>query len=1294
MANNETKIVISARDEASAVLQNISRQFSAMHAPLNSLQGAVAGLGAAFAGLSIIGSVKGALAMADELGKMAQKTGVAVEEFSKLSYAAKLSDVSNEQLATGLKKLSKNMTEAAAGSGEAQKYFAALGVSVTDGAGKLKTADAVMVELASAFSGMEDGATKTAAAMGIFGKSGADLIPLLNEGSDGIKTMADEATRLGLVMSDDMARGAEQFNDNLTRLKAAGDGLSITLANQMLPGLTSVTNAMVEAAKQGGLLEAAWVGLGGLGAALFTDEFDGPQKKIKALKQDIMDMQRHLPDVGPGSGLLQKWMYGSEAELNAGIENARKQITALEAEMNAAAKSGDDAAKARSAESKKRAEETEARLRKLLSESGSNKPAAHVKESDYSKINKQLGEQIALADAALLATTKLTEGEKLQAKILEEISSGRAKMTAAQKLSIESDLKELLAKQNQNAANEEARRLAKAAIEDREKLVLESYKNIRAIEDEAIRQEDANAVYGEGKSAIEDLTIAKLELRLASLDYADASVEEVDALEKEIKARKRLATAMKDGEVKDASAKAAKDAATEWQKTTDQINQSLTDALMRGFESGKDFASSLKDSIVNMFKTMILRPVISAIMSPISLGVSGILGGLGIPGMANAAGGVGSALSMAQTGGSIYNLATSGVIGNTVSALGTGATTIGGVLGATGAEVLTASSLGTAVGSAQTTMLAAQTAGMGASTGVMGGISSALSAIPVWGWAAMGALALFSFMKKGGGPKVEGNAFGQISESNSLDIVRSSDKFAAPFGDGNWNRPGEQAGAVEEVLKPFGKGLTDYISKLGGSAAGLGFHVGYNSDPKGDAPDNVASTLLGKDGKELYKRVYDVEKGKGAEAMAAEFNAMTLAAAQAVDLTPILDALLDGLGDVGKMSEEAIQQSLASLEGISKITAGAFEKTFGEVFDVEKIKALGSSGENLLQTFGRLATEFEATNYIVEMMGQNVSTAFGAIGMASAEARESLISMAGGLEALGAKTGFFFEKYYTEEERKAQAMKGYESALKDGFSTLGISIPTTTQQFRDLVEAQDLSTDAGRETYLQILDLADEFYALAEAGGSAAMGIQSIIAAANAVGTGNYGSYNVAQANSGEASYSVTDGFMGIPDVHTATGVDLTRFQTTIPEGYSPSGVTNALNTLGMTPPTTIAGIISQNSAIQYLAGAGVTTQLGDILKTAKRAYAGGGYVSPGMALVGEKGPEIVDFGAPARVYTAEETRRAMSGSGSDDRTAAEIKSLRDEIKAALFAVAKNTRETAKLMAIWNGDGMPEVRPA
>lgn len=263
---------------------------------------------AAAAGSALILLTRNAINAADDINKMSQKVGMSVENLSRLQYAAELSDVGIEGLATGLKKLSVNMLEAASGSKEANQGFAALGIAVTNSSGQLKSSDQVLKEVADRFARIEDGAGKTALAVKIFGRSGADLIPLLNQGAAGMKAMADEADRLGITISRDTAKAAEEFNDNLKRVEASSRAVGLTIANALLPTLNK-------------LLEQFLVGkqaAGGFWNALLVFGTINPFKSLgdnlKTINADIEKLQK-----------IQKGDFGSGLE---GVVNKMRGATA------------------------------------------------------------------------------------------------------------------------------------------------------------------------------------------------------------------------------------------------------------------------------------------------------------------------------------------------------------------------------------------------------------------------------------------------------------------------------------------------------------------------------------------------------------------------------------------------------------------------------------------------------------------------------------------------------------------------------------------------------------------------------------------------------------------------------------------------------------------------------------------------------------------------------------------------------------------------------------------------------
>ncbi|OMQ44925.1 hypothetical protein [Ensifer sp. 1H6] len=200
---------------------------------------------AATAGAAIGVALKGAIDEADDMSKLAAKIGVPIEELSRLKYAADLSGVSIEGVGNGFKKLSTNMASAAGGSKAAAELFTQLGVSATNADGTLRSSSAVLLDVADKFAAMEDGAQKTALAVQLFGKSGLDLIPLLNGGAAGLKEMTDEAQALGLTITAETGKAAEEFNDNISRLQATLSGLVTQIAGALAPTLARVSEFMV-----------------------------------------------------------------------------------------------------------------------------------------------------------------------------------------------------------------------------------------------------------------------------------------------------------------------------------------------------------------------------------------------------------------------------------------------------------------------------------------------------------------------------------------------------------------------------------------------------------------------------------------------------------------------------------------------------------------------------------------------------------------------------------------------------------------------------------------------------------------------------------------------------------------------------------------------------------------------------------------------------------------------------------------------------------------------------------------
>ncbi|TBE54474.1 phage tail tape measure protein [Rhizobium ruizarguesonis] len=201
-----------------------------------------------FAGLNTaaIGAVTAIAAIAksgaeaaDASGKAAQSAGLQIDAYGRLAFAAEQNDVAAEAFGAAMSKLNKALGEAAGGSKEAKAKFTALGLSITDAKGKLRPTEQIVRDLAERFSKMPDGAKKSAAALSLFGKAGAALIPFLNEGKQGLINLGETAEHLGIVFTDSQKEIGDALGDTLGEVQKAVTGTKNQIGLLFAPAITA-----------------------------------------------------------------------------------------------------------------------------------------------------------------------------------------------------------------------------------------------------------------------------------------------------------------------------------------------------------------------------------------------------------------------------------------------------------------------------------------------------------------------------------------------------------------------------------------------------------------------------------------------------------------------------------------------------------------------------------------------------------------------------------------------------------------------------------------------------------------------------------------------------------------------------------------------------------------------------------------------------------------------------------------------------------------------------------------------
>ncbi|MFB3894587.1 MAG: hypothetical protein ACE15C_21505 [Phycisphaerae bacterium] len=204
----------------------------------------MAALGAAVIA-PLAGAAKSFADMGSKLWDMSKRTGVSVEALSALGYTAEQSGADVESLEVGLRKMQKTIVDAASGSASAQEALALLGLAVQDLVGLSPEQQFKLI--ADRIDQIADPTLKAAAAMEVFGKSGTGLLPMFEGGAAALDAYEKQARRLGLVMSTEDAKAADEFGDALTDLWKVLKQAVFTIGSALAPLLQGLAQRITAA---------------------------------------------------------------------------------------------------------------------------------------------------------------------------------------------------------------------------------------------------------------------------------------------------------------------------------------------------------------------------------------------------------------------------------------------------------------------------------------------------------------------------------------------------------------------------------------------------------------------------------------------------------------------------------------------------------------------------------------------------------------------------------------------------------------------------------------------------------------------------------------------------------------------------------------------------------------------------------------------------------------------------------------------------------------------------------------
>lgn len=565
------------------------------------------------------GIVNGAIEAKSKLYDMSIQTGISVEALSGLGKVAKFSNTDLSDVATASNKLAKSLFTSGEESKGAAQALKALGLNFNEF--KQLAPEQQLVQVANALETFRDGTEKSAAAQLLFGKAGAQLLPFLKE-------LAERGFAVG-KQTTESALQAKKYEDNLITLKAAADAWKRELAEALLPTLIAITDKFIDARKG-------------------ADQFNLAGEAIKVVMQTVSVLGANVAFVFGGIGRELGALAAQAVAIASGnLEGAHQIRLAVNEDGRRARADLDETeqkllglkSKITTAGDFQRGDKDRSALKRprLGLEDGSGDDSAKKARDDYAQLVKSISEKIAADQAELDSVTKLTDAQKMQAKIFADIDGGFIKLTLEQKLYVDGMLQQLLAIEKLNVAKEadakwqaeSAKQTADALDKQREKVKtdLDSVAAMqRQVDEFGLTREQLQAL-----SRARDLdSAASLRQRAAILDtegpmgqLRDLYLQQADALER-LAAKKDEYTTKEQRESRDGVAGASR-AVREYVESVRNAGDAtyrLVSDSMGGLEDGLsgmlvgkkfDVRTWVNQVIQEMFRLSVIRPFLASL---------------------------------------------------------------------------------------------------------------------------------------------------------------------------------------------------------------------------------------------------------------------------------------------------------------------------------------------------------------------------------------------------------------------------------------------------------------------------------------------------------------------------------------------------------------------------------------------------------------------------------------------------------------------------------------------------------
>ncbi len=240
----------SARGASSALasIKNIAGGVMIGNLLSHGIMAATRGIMSAARGMTNL--AKNSMQVVDGLAKQSDRLGMATEDLHRYRYMADLAGVSNESLFKGLEKMGRNVAEAARGMIEPSDALKTLNLDARELAAMNPSEQ--FMRISEAVKNLAGSGERARVVFKLFGRGGGELLPVMYMGAQGMADMADEADRIqGIITRFDAAK-VEKANDNISRMKYAIRSVANSIAIELSPIISSITDEFLKVSQSSG----------------------------------------------------------------------------------------------------------------------------------------------------------------------------------------------------------------------------------------------------------------------------------------------------------------------------------------------------------------------------------------------------------------------------------------------------------------------------------------------------------------------------------------------------------------------------------------------------------------------------------------------------------------------------------------------------------------------------------------------------------------------------------------------------------------------------------------------------------------------------------------------------------------------------------------------------------------------------------------------------------------------------------------------------------------------------------